>query len=73
MIIPMRKSITTSDKYAELNRLRAEYTQALANGLEMLRHFGMESPQFLAANQATGKIYRRIGELQGKRDQPWKA
>jgi CheY-like chemotaxis protein len=51
----MSKTTITPQEYAELKRLAEEYAKALEHGFEMLRHYGIESPQFREADRASGE------------------
>jgi hypothetical protein len=69
----MNTPILGPDEGAELKRLMGEHEQATARGREVLRQYGMESPEFAKADQETTALWRRIRELQGKSGQHWSA
>lgn len=69
----MTKHILTTKEGAELQELYQEHAKASAHAGEVLRQYGMESPQFSEADANTGKIWRRIRELLGDDGRPWNA
>jgi hypothetical protein len=69
----MTKTTITPEDAEEFNRLYTEFLRAAAHAGEVLHKFGMESAQFAEADAASGKIWRRLKEIQGRAGKPWNA
>jgi hypothetical protein len=65
------RSTITPEETAERRRLIAEYQAAGIRTGEILAQYGMDSPEFLEADKATGVIWRRIREIDGNADSHW--
>jgi|HubBroStandDraft_5_1064220.scaffolds.fasta_scaffold2866385_1 hypothetical protein len=69
----MARSVISPEEGAELERLMKQYPAALEQGAVVLAKKGMDSPEFAAADAATGKLWTRIRELQGMAGKHWMA
>jgi len=69
----MTKPFVTGTDADELKRIDTELPAAEARVRSALSRFGMESPQFLEADTAYGKLLRRRNEITGDAGKPWNA
>ncbi len=69
----MARKIISPEEGAELKRLYAAHETAAAHAGAVLRQKGMDSPEFLEADRASGALWRRIREILGEDGQPWNA
>jgi hypothetical protein len=67
------RSIVSGEEAVELRRLYQQHAAASAGALAALAKYGMESPEFLDADRATGVIWRRIREILGVAGTDWRA
>jgi hypothetical protein len=67
------RSLITPEEAAERSRLMAEYQAAGIRAGAILAQYGMDSPEFLEADKATGAIWRRIREIDGTAGSRWMA
>jgi hypothetical protein len=72
-IVVMTKSYVTGAGAEELKRIDAELPVAKARLDRALLGFGMETPKFLEADTAYGKLLRRRNEITGDSGKPWNA
>jgi hypothetical protein len=57
---------------AEVRRLMQEYDAAQQRTNQILKQSGMACPEFQEADKASGEIWSRIRELQGKPSSEWR-
>ena len=57
--------ILTPEEAEEYQRLQEEHSSAVAHAAEMAAQFGMDSPQFLEADNVTTSLWRRLRAFQG--------
>jgi hypothetical protein len=69
----MERQVFSPEEAEELKRLCAELAAASELAGAILARHGMESPEFQAADKATGDLWRRIRNIHGISDQHWMA
>jgi hypothetical protein len=71
--MPKLRTTVSIEEAAELKRLYAERSAAVARSNHILQAFGMESPEFFDADRAAGKLWVRIRAIQGLAGEHWMA
>jgi hypothetical protein len=69
----MTRTIVTGEEGEELKRLYKEHADATAYACEVLLARGMESREFLDADNVVGEKWRRIREILGDGGKHWMA
>jgi hypothetical protein len=61
----------TPEQKAEYDSLYSAFSTAVAAARDVLRRYGMDSPEFYRADALAGDIWVKLRHLQGMKGQHW--